>query len=381
MSVVFFEGFSVTPFNPAYWTFTTHGISNPYTTANDIGSETPGLRLSSNNNGVAGSDVVEAQVAFSSQTSGKVYIGFRALNIYAGQYSPYEHKFCTFHDNSGAEICSIYLGRGSSSSELSMIVRQGASTRATYYLSSPVLPLNTTYGRVGDAQHFEFELDIDNDTLAIRVNGQYPTGADPAAPLVLATAFSSVARLTYYGYVYSNSSFYVYFDDLFVVNSSGTFANTWLGPDARVRSRPINDYSLFTNQNWTGSDYPVVLSSNDGDGGALSTKTLGAVYAVSFNNMSLPSGSAIGGVKLSTVARATSLPVAYRHVVANSPDVYEVGDTAVLGVDNNVNYPVNGNRTLLTFINQNPATSAQWTPAELDNTNYRFGVKTVAVPE
>lgn len=380
MAAIFFESFNTTV-NPAYWTLTTNGISNPFGYGNVLG-EGNGFSISSNSGGSAGTAVAQAQLAFTNQTSGKVYVGFRVLaGLWVGYYDPYEHKLCTFHDNSGAEICSIYIKPGRTSNEFTVLVMQGLSARANYYLSSPVLT-NINNGYTSAAHHWEFELDVDNNTLAIRVNGQYLTGANPSSPLLLMTSFASVARFSLYGYVFPNPYQTIYFDDVYVVNNSGTYANTWLGPDTRVRARGMNPYDAYTNDNWTPGAYPQPLSSNDGDASYISTKTQGALFALSYSAMSLPAGTAIGGVKVSSVARAVSLPVAYKHVFHDSaaPATYEVGDTAVLGQNNNVNYPTGGTRSLVTFFMQNPATSAQWTATQLDTTTNRFGFKTVAVP-
>lgn len=374
MAVVFFESFTVIDTN--VWTLTpSNGVAASAAFTSNTGlAEGNGLLITNSGSPDANTPGHAATATFLTQSSGKVYIGFRWRGLAAGAFTPNEHKAITFLDGAGSELCSVYLGRGASSTALSVIVKQGATTRATYTLSAPQVTIGG-WANTNDVTHWEFELDPDNDTIAIRVNGQYLTGATPASPLVLATAFASVGRVTLWGYQANNSAT---FDDLFVVNDSGTYANTWLGVDTRVRLRTRS--GTATNSGWTGNT--SAIDARDGDAGSISTKTEDSLFALAYNAMSLAAGTAIGAVKVSSVARAVSQPVAYKHVFHNeaTQTTYEVGDAKVMGQNNDVNYPAGDNFSLITYMLQNPATSAQWTPSELDNSNSRFGVKTVAVP-
>lgn len=383
MAVVFFDSFSLP--DTQNWTFTSYGLPNPYGYQNigyfPDGALNEGVSLFVGSGNASG-NVPTARLAFPAQTSGKVYIGFRMERLQRSSLP--EHKFCAFYDDANTEICSISLDTGGgvyggiSGYDFAVKVRQGGTLRDTYYLANPLVPFTSNH-YVSQWHHWEFELDIDNDTLALRVEGQLLFEAPVGGLLTLATPFSSVAGLAFFGVLRNDQNGPQWFDDLYVLNDSGSYNNSWLGPTARVRTRTIAESEPYTNVNW--EDAPSAnLSSNDGDGSYVRTKQVGAVYAVPFNALSLPSGSAIGAVKVSSISRAPVRAVAYKHAFVDTVGeaTYELGDPIVIGENANINYP---DSPLVTYAAENPATGLPWTPEELDTLANHFGMKTVALPE
>jgi hypothetical protein len=164
-------------------------------------------------------------------------------------------------------------------------------------------------------------------------------------------------------------------DDLYLLDSSGSSLNTWLGPTTKVFSPALyttnTDVTTTTDQEWdtVGS---LSLDSHTPDGDYITTKLPDKLQFYVLNSsdglFSIPAVETVAAVQMRSIARETSLPAAYKQVFK----------TNTAGTVTNVSSELQTEayyQSAATILTTNPVTSAAWTVADL--TTAHFGVKSV----
>lgn len=214
----------------------------------------------------------------------------------------------------------------------------------------------------------EFEIDLVNNTLKIQYNGQSlfdGANADTATQLAIGNDLTAVAL---FGSVLSSTLV----RDIYLVDDTGSFANTWLGVNFAVHAQNTQGFPTIST-NWTAEPNldGNYLHTNDSDISFVRTDALNAPLAYDLSTIS-PGGynPVVAGIKVASVARRLQLNAAYKHIYRNQSTNtnYEMGERIVLTSPTYAQQPAQ-------FINVNPETNAQWTVTQI-NSN-AFGVKSV----
>lgn len=367
MAVIFFDGFrEIDAYN---WTAT--GATSDGSVAN-ISPTAAANNTVTNNLTLAN---------FGTHAGKKLYFGFKPQSYHVPKItSGAGQPFIKFYNSSDVEVLALHFNTASTTTpDIGLQVRQGGSAVTTYKLLNSIAPVIYTDGTnpdlvggyfgVFDAYRMlEFEIDLNStpNTLAIQYIGQSLFNSSLAAVTELSNAIDDIAKIVIYGGIIADSSF----DDLYLADDTGSFANTWLGANVQVHSPGFGDAQV---NEWQGSPDTGggSVASNDGDNSYIRTGLFDKYQTYDVNNIS-PSGfsPAVGAIKLTSVVRRVLFNSAYRYVYYNvgTTTHYEVSASIPVTTNNYVRKPP-------VFVSQNPETTAQWTVEEI-NTN-GFGVKSV----
>ena len=225
------------------------------------------------------------------------------------------------------------------------------------------------------AHYFEFKLDFLNAQFAVRYNDNL-LGLHSNTSIEYATlAATSMQKLVLPNQklILANNAYpyhYRSFQDLYVADSTGSGVVSWLGADTYVvePEQSSSDTAEWLTRG-TSSDGAVVNSA-DGDTTYVYTRALTANQTYTQNNYKLwPAAiTNIAAVKISSVARCTSVSAAIKHVYENSDNVITPMSAAL---------PLTAAYKMRsTQFEQNPATSAAWTKEDISAGS--FGVQSTA---
>ena len=380
MSVIFFEGFN-RALDLNYWTLTASSdYPNSPPIYNYFGRTNGKYLLGSSNTYAATQSTLT--VKFAPATLTKVYIGF-AIDYVASQRAGYgipfgggKQKVFTIYDGSDVELFNIAARNGASNGASGLALSlysnnyfSGNFEIGSFIITSATNIPDTTLHMDGNGNfmtgwnYLEFEIDLTSNTFAARRNGQtLYTENTGALTLLLPMAMPSIGAFQFHG-----SPFTVSVDDMYVANSVGTTANTWLGPNTRVYSPA---FTASTPAEWlNGDNATVAVNSDDNDNSFISTNVINKVNVFDTVVSPSPSDAIVGGIKLSSVARKVTLDAAYRHV-------YKHTDAAIHDLSPKFNLTTTTSyKRSSAFVFENPATILPWTLTELDNG--KFGVKSV----
>jgi len=161
----------------------------------------------------------------------------------------------------------------------------------------------------------------------------------------------------------------VWIDDMYICDTSGGYANDFLG-DCRVETlMPNNDGSL---SQWYGSDndqisnYMMVdeATAANSDTDYVKSATVGVIDTYAMSDLAMPAGATIFGVQQVLVARRDNS--GFRHI---APVIKTLG-SYVVGTDCNLGP---GYRTWASPHSLNPANDLPWTVEDING--IEFGVK------
>jgi hypothetical protein len=194
-----------------------------------------------------------------------------------------------------------------------------------------------------------------------------------AATTVTLPALSDIAKIRFCG----NETQEVKIDDLYLLNSSGTSLNTWLGPTTRVFSPAlVSTNSTVTDaptQEWS-SVGSLSLSSHDPDSDYLTTKAVNKtqLYVLDSSDgvFSIGEYDTVAAVQLRSTARETSLPAAYSQIFNPATEGSVSALTGATEIQTQSYY-----QTKTTILATNPSTSSAWALADLNAAH--FGIKSV----
>ena len=228
------------------------------------------------------------------------------------------------------------------------------------------------------SHYFEFKLDFVNAQFAVRYNDQL-LGLHSDTSIEYATlAATSMQKLVLPNQkrILANGVYpqhYRSFQDLYIADSTGSGVVSWLGADTHV-VEPVQSSSDTAEWLTLGtSSGGAVVNSADGDTTSVYTRTLSANQTYTQNNSPeyklWPDAiTNIAAVKISSVARCTSVSAAIKHVYENSSNVITPMSAAL---------PLTtAYKMRATHLEQNPATSAAWTKEDISAGS--FGVQSTA---
>lgn len=386
MAIIFFDGFN-RDFDTTHWTRTDDtdmGLNGNVRTNSGpnsmylYGGETLDYRLTLSNIGT--------------HANKKLYFGF-AMSNYAANTAdlvPYPNgrPFLRFYDSSDNLVLTLTIDSSASGSNSQ--VSYGGNIYFNVVQSGSVVDsynvgvATTTSGTVkvisnGGWRYFEFEIDLASatNTFAMHVEGTPVVNSNSTQKTNL-TAIANIVKIEFvagrlYQQYYWQAGTGTFIDDLYLVDDAGSRENTWLGPDTVVRNISVNsdnfDSAVETNQWYSTGDYQR-LYSDDGDTSGIRANAFNQYQLYNWSDIdtnSLPPGTLVGALRVSTKAKNASLDAAYRIV----------GKSAVDTLYNLSNKYVMSNNTYTTYgpeyVLNNPATTDRWTVAEINS--FKFGVK------
>lgn len=362
MAVIFFDGFN-RPVEPTYWT--TQGAID-YPGALRLPESTP----------VANNALLKN---IGTQSNKKLYFGLRVGSYtVATSLGTTGQPFLVFYDSTDTSVLEIlWTDNNITSPDIGLLVKQSGTVVATYTVLNSIASVITNTAPNGvkilspNDRVFEFEIDLANDTLAIRFEGQNLQNDSNASSTTI-SSIGDIASIRVYGGAVANSNS-CYVRDTYLVDDTGTFANTWLGSNFAVHSPDVSSGSPVVGD-WTStSQYnaATALNTNDSDTGYIRTKNFNDYYICNVDDIS-PTGVSpvVAGIRLNSVARKVQLDSAYKYAYRNKTTNtnYDMGTKIVL---TNTAYQAKAAQ----FINVNPETAAQWTVSEINDN--AFGVKSV----
>jgi hypothetical protein len=368
MAVIFFEGFT-RPLDTHYWTNT-----NGVVTESTGGSSAAGGSVYFPNSDPVVNNLRLGNIG--SHTSKKLYFGIRLQQYFVKHAQP----FLKFYDASNNVALTLQwnLNDVANPDVGIQAVTAGGSSLSPFIVDDAIAGVAYTAGTdyrglfVNEAV-LEFELDLTAYTLAVKFNNQALQTVSAVTTLTgMTSAVATITGVAFFG-GYNGGTTY----DVYLVDDSGSFANTWLGSTFRIHSPTFSGSSSNSyNTNWanqsnnapTGSE----VNDSDSDSTFIRTGTFNEEVAFDLNTVT-PSGfnPAIGAIRLRSVARRQVLDAAYKYFYYDS-NYYgygaEMGARMVL---TSSAYTAQNTQ----FINTNPLSGAQWT---IDDINDGwFGVKSV----
>ena len=171
------------------------------------------------------------------------------------------------------------------------------------------------------------------------------------------------------------------FDDFVLVDDTDSFANTWMGRDARVY--PVEILPAFNSplvstpadNEWVavGTPNSAVTSGEDGDSSYFRSAGPGSTQMFATTTITPdPTNAAIAGIRFNASARNINVPAAYEYVYRselNNTSVYALDTPAVTLTT--ASYSRDNSFSII-----NPATGARWTPSQINNG--MLGVRQIA---
>lgn len=387
MAIIFFDGFN-RDFNDAQWTRTSD--------TSVVLSSTVRSQSGPNSIHIMGDDTLNFKLTLSNigtHSAKKLYLGFVMHNYVtdANDDSLYSsgRPFLQFYNSANNVVLTIAFDTSSigTNSQLSFgknvdinliqndvvadSYRVGLST--DYYSQRIV-----AYSGTSTWLYFEFELDIAStpNTVAMRINGVPLVNLSAAQKTNLATAITNITKMEFIGAKNRQNSYggyHTFIDDFYLVDDTGSRENTWLGPETVVRNINIFqsnfDSAVVENQWYSYGDYQR-LFSDDGDTSGIRATAFNQYQIYNWDDISpssLSPGTLIGGLRVSTKAKNSSLPAAYK--IAAKSGLGNFYDLSSKYVMSDYTYKV---RTPAYILN-NPETNDRWTIADINS--FAFGVK------
>lgn len=359
MAVIFFDGFN-REINTNHWTATNATHS---TNVISIASSNPvanNLRLSN----------------IGTHSSKKLYLGLRLSSYYADDNQP----FITFYNSSNSAVLQLTWN----TSTVTVpnvginVVTAGGTTATTYTVLNSIAQtafgpfnfgpgLSNLTGVFQATRVLEFEINLTNNTIKMQYNGQSLFNSSSNETTGGLAIGNNIAGLAIFGSPLGTTMI----EDIYLIDDSGSFANTWLGNNFAIHSPDLQ--SSGAGNGWTvvPADNGVYLNSADSDTSYVRTASIDAQIAFDLTTFS-PSGNnpVVAGIRVDSVSRRLQLDAAYKYLYRNqsSETAYEMGDRIVLTGSTYTRKPAQ-------FINVNPETGAQWTSAQINDN--AFGLKSV----
>lgn len=368
MAIIFFEGFNAGRVrDTAYWTDASTGFvwGNPY----------EGRRIGGSAS-AAGSDPQKTLTLSNIGTNtGKLYLGFGLKNM--GAVGTLTH-FLDFYNSSNSP--EFYLAGNIESGEefFSISLVQGATELGkwnfTFDQAKPYWYGGPDYKYYSGWRFLEFEIDMTATThkLTMRLDGAGYATSTAAEYIEFGTNLTDIAMMRFFGL--STPNVPQYFDDLYLLDASGTTANSWLGDDAVVQPMDLNESAAIVDE-WTVKGGLPVLSSDDGDASYIRTATVDKTQLYPVVSITpIAADPTIGGVRIQSRARKVFLDAAYKHI-------YRAPNSVIY----DLNYAPGNAKVALTnttyttksfILGNNPQTNAAWTLTSLNN-GY-WGVQSVS---
>lgn len=387
MAIIFFDGFN-RDINDAQW-------SRPDEDAAVL-SGTVRANSGPNSMHILGDDTLDKRLVLSNigtHSAKKLYLGFAMHNHVTDANDdslyPSGRPLLRFYNSSNAVVLTVAFDTTSTgtNSQLSF----GNNVDINMLQSNAIVDsyrvglINTSWygqrivGYTGASTwlYYEFEIDLAStpNTVAMRINGVPLVNLNNTQKTNL-TTISNISKLEFIGArprVYSGS-YHTFIDDFYLVDDTGSRENTWLGADTVVRNIDVqnnNFNSAAVENQWysTGSEWDR-LHTDDGDASTIRATAFEQFQIYNWADISpssLPPGTLVGGVRISTKAKNSSLPAAYRIVGKSSSDVfYNLSNKYVMS---DYIYKTRGPEYIL----NNPETNDRWTIAEVNS--FAFGVK------
>lgn len=368
MAVIFFDGFT-RPLDLAYWTNTGGNISLP---AINVNAAAGGSVSFTNSNPVVNNLRLSN---IGTHTNKKLYFGIRLQQFYVQHDQP----FLKFYDASNNVVLTLQWNIADVVSPDIGIeaVLSGGSTLSPFVVDNDIAPViwsasATDPGLFLNTSVLEFELDLTAYTLAIKFSDQSLRTLSNVTTLSgLTSAINTIAGLAFFGSTTGGTIF-----DIYLIDNTGSFANTWLGTNFRVHSQTFGGQPQV-NTGWVNSANSAPshteIDTNDSDASFIRVGEINKEIAWALNDIAVSGlNPAVAGIRMSSFSRRLQLASAYKyfyHDGANFSAGAEMGTRMSLSSDNYA-------QQALQFINTNPLTSAQWTVADI-NTHGAFGVKSV----
>jgi hypothetical protein len=369
MAVIFFDGFNRTP-NLNHWTLTNAtfavGANSSLAVINANGDASNKIRLSN----------------VGTHSNKKLYLGVRI----AGYAAPHDatQSFLTFYNAAGDSVLVIKWDTNVAASDLGLTIVQGATTLTTYTILNSIASTGTV-SNTGARNFFvgtgpsgissvgrvlEFEIDLADDTIAVRYEGQSLLNSAAAELTSLATPIADIATLDIFGAVTDDYGVYPVVFDLYLLDDTGTFANTWLGSEFEVKSSTFDNTAPTFNQwNVVGGSNGSVLNSADGDTSYIRSGVFNEVGVFPVSDISSSIfAPAIAAMRVDSVSRRPSLDAAYKYAYNNGTTTFEMGSRIVLASGTYATKPAQ-------IIRTNPNTNQAWTLSQINSGS--FGVKSV----
>jgi len=344
MAVIFFEGFNRT-MAPAHWAAI-------------------GTTWNADNSGRARfdpTDPVTNKVTLTNigtHANKKLYFGVRALQYtIAKSVAAVGQPFIVFFNAANQEVLRLtFTTDVADSSNIGIRVRQANATVDTYTVLNSVASLSwfdnaATRGIFSSQRQLAFEIDMASATnkLAVQYEGQtsFNSAAEEFTSL---NTISDIAKIEIYGGQTSNA----FIDDLYLVDSTGDVANTWLGVNAVVHSPAFPFASPAVNQwNLTNSSLNT-FNSDDGDNTNANTTAFNNLIIGNINDINPPTATdVVGGLRIESVARKLILNSGYRYMVRINSVDYEIGAPIIATTNTYFRHPPQ-------FIFTSPNTNAPW---------------------
>lgn len=226
----------------------------------------------------------------------------------------------------------------------------------------------SAYNRPSDVAdvYIEFALTIGSaSSTLMRVNG-----TEYSSPFISgASSYNAIANFRYIEFCFASPTYYTYFDDIYVADSSTGRITTFIPGAYRstIRVNSISsdgDYTQWTPYSGTVQRSPLIEAANN-DSTYVKSEAIG--LRDSFPSSLVNTGKPIHGVQLNTRARklqaeASALRVFHRQSGVDT----ETGDIAL--ADAFATYPV--------VYDANPRTGAQFVSSDFGSGQQEFGFKT-----
>lgn len=392
MSVIFFDGFEARTPTGSFYSY----IDTNYWARSD-GAALVGTQISAGGNGLrlpAANDYVVFLQNISTHTNKKLYLGLRwAFNSLNSSF-PSNRPLLTVYNSSNSAVLDISITQQNLAANalVGLAVSQNGQLVTTYSMfDSLTAPIATT----GSTRYFfikysvlpqpvfEFEFDLVNNTVALRYQNVELFNTNSQS-LTTVSAFGAVAKIGLHGRSFGELEL----SDIYLVDDTGTFANTWLGNSFSVQPLSATQQNLTVNSDAqliiNGAAQPSALAStalaedSSDSTGFIRLPEVGDYFAASFSDPPTSFSPEIyypliAGLRLDSAARgaSASLPSAYKFVFYEPFDasLHEMGATIPLSSGAYAKKPAQ-------FVNTNPDSGAQWDVTDINAAS--FGVKNVA---
>ena len=390
MSVIFFDGFEARNQNGSLYSY----IDTNYWARSDgaavYGTDTGwgrGITLSA----TAGYVVFLQNIG--THTNKKLYLGLRwSIDGYQTGF-PSNPPLLTIYNSSNSAVLDVSITQQNLAANalVGLAVSQNGQLVTTYSMfNSLAAPITVRDGfsdyffrlDLSPRPVFEFEFDLVNNTVALRYQNVELFNTNSQS-LTTVSAFGAVAKIGLHG---GSSSSVLY--DIYLVDDTGTFANTWLGNSFSVQPLSATQQNLTVNSDAqliiNGAAQPSALAStalaedSSGSTGFIRLPEVGDYFAASFSDPPTSFSPEIyypliAGLRLDSVARgaSASLPSAYKFVFYEpfGASLHEMGATIPLSSGAYAKKPAQ-------FVNTNPDSGGQWDIPTINAAS--FGVKNVA---
>jgi hypothetical protein len=402
MPIVFFEGFNYSD-NDAIKLDSTYWSTNNQSALSFISGRTNNMMTINNrptSSGISSNNTISLSGINPLSGYNAMGLGFylHGRSIVSGptnqsySVSPFNEPFLSFM-NGSTEVLRIDVisSTFSGSSSIAFAIYQNNALVSTYDLRSVVgfswnIDINTFGSWVREASYFEIYIDPKNaNQVAIRFSSNNTKNAyltnNSNNIYTTINGFSNISSITFYGISEGANSqtgaSAKIIDDLYLT-AGNNISNCLLGENTRIYKLNPNEDGTTQFQTRVGgvtnpafTPQHTTINNNDGDGSYIFASASGTQGLFGLENISNSAPSGVGGIKITNVAKKTSVDEnkSFTNIMssgAGQPS-QEVGSVYTV---NSTNY-----KSYSSFIFNNPQTGSGWLQSEINNAH--IGVKIV----